>query len=543
MSDMKLWRPRHGLSFAGNALVLLALAALAAWLLHLQASPWPAPTPMAKPRWLAVAASALWLLLCGWTLWRGRTQAQTTDSTDASGWLVIHATQTGLALELAERTADTLRQTGAAAELRGIAELDAASLQGRRCLFVASTTGEGDPPDAALEFAGTAMADAVDLHGTHHAVLALGDRGYAQFCAFGHRLDAWLRSNGSQPLFDLVEVDNADPGALRHWQHQLGVLAGRTDLPDWSRPEYRPWTLAQRRLLNPGSAGGPAFHLELLPPESGIPQWQAGDIAEIGPRNSAKSVAAVLDASGLSGSTPVEFQNQRMPLAEALARAHLPDAEAARGLDAKTLASRLQPLPHREYSIASVPADGRLELLVRLMRREDGQPGLGSGWLCSHAGIGDSIDLRIRANPNFHASDPSRPLILIGNGTGLAGLRAHLKARIAIGAHRNWLLFGERNAAHDRFHGDELDAWLREGKLTRLDRVFSRDGDTHRYVQDALRSQATVLRTWLDEDAAIYVCGSLQGMAPGVDGVLTELLGEAGVAALLRSGRYRRDVY
>lgn len=539
---MKPQRMRLGPSLAGNTLALLALALLGAWLLHLQASPWPAPTPMAQPRWLAAAAFAFWLALCGWTVWRARTPA-TPCSDDASGWCVVHASQTGLALELAQRTVAMLRQAGDAAELRAITEIDDEALRGRRCLFVASTTGEGDPPDAALAFAGTTMATGVDLQGTQHAVLALGDRSYTQFCAFGHRLDAWLRRSGSQALFDLVEVDNAEPGALRHWQHQLGVLAGRTDLPDWSRPDYRPWTLAQRRLLNPGSAGGPAFHLELLSPQGETLHWQAGDIAEIGPRNAQQAVAKILGVSGLSGSTPVAFQNRRMPLADALACAHLPEEEAARGLDAQTLANRLQPLPHREYSIASIPADGRLELLVRLMHREDGQPGLGSGWLCTHAAIGGSIDLRIRINPNFHAPDPSQPLILIGNGTGLAGLRAHLKARIAIGAHRNWLLFGERNAAHDGFHGDELDVWLREGKLSRLDRVFSRDGGEHRYVQDMLRSHAGALLDWVNEGAAIYVCGSLQGMAPGVDRVLVDLLGQPGLASLLKAGRYRRDVY
>jgi sulfite reductase (NADPH) flavoprotein alpha-component len=539
---MKSQRARNGLSLAGNALALLALAALAAWLLHLQASPWPAVTPMARPRWLAAAVLALWLGLCGWTLWRAHT-SHAPSSDGAPGWCVVYASQTGLALELAQRTVAMLRQAGDAAELRAIAEIDDAGLRGRRCLFVASTTGEGDPPDAALAFAGTTMAARVDLQGTRHAVLALGDRSYAQFCAFGHRLDAWLRGNGSQALFDLVEVDNADPGALRHWQHQLSVLAGRTDLPDWSRPDYRAWALAERRLLNPGSVGGPAFHLELLPPPGKTLQWQAGDIAEIGPRNAPHAVTNLLDISGLSGSTPVGFQNRRMSLADALACAHLPDGEVARGLDAQTLANRLQPLPHREYSIASIPANGRMELLVRLMRREGDQPGLGSGWLCTHAAIGSAIDLRIRANPSFHAPDPARPLILIGNGTGLAGLRAHMKARIAVGAYRNWLLFGERNAAHDAFHGDELDAWLREGKLTRLDRVYSRDDGAHPYVQDALRSHATTLLEWLDEGAAIYVCGSLHGMAPGVDRVLTDLLGQAGLESLLQSGRYRRDVY
>lgn len=57
--------------------------------------------------------------------------------------------------------------------------------------------------------------------------------------AFGHRLDAWLRHQGARPLFDLIEVDNGDAGALRHWQHQLSVLSGRPDLPDWEAPTYQ----------------------------------------------------------------------------------------------------------------------------------------------------------------------------------------------------------------------------------------------------------------------------------------------------------------
>lgn len=538
-------RPTPWRSRIGNLLVLLALAALAGWLLHLQASPWPAFTPLAQPRWIAVLATLSWLLLCFAFTWRSRAPHAPTPviAKGASTWIVAYASQTGFALELAQRTAETLREAGCNAHLHDIAKLDPHHLKGAHCLFIASTTGEGDPPDGALGFAGSTMASAIDLPGTRYAVLALGDRGYAQYCAFGHQLDAWLRGSNAQPLFDLIEVDNADPAALRHWQHQLGVLSGRTDQPDWSRPQYQPWTLAQRRLLNPGSLGGPAFHLELQPPSSVATQWQAGDIAEIGPRNPSDAVALFLAATGLPGTASVQLRDERMPLSEALARSHLPDAGDAQGHDAETLAATLQPLPHREYSIASIPADGRLELLVRLMRREDGTPGLGSGWLCLHAALGDTIDLRIRANPNFHAPEPARPLILIGNGTGLAGLHAHLKARIAIGAYRNWLLFGERSATCDAFHGEALEEWLHAGQLAHLDRVFSRDGGEFRYVQEALRANAVRLRQWLDEGAALYVCGSLQGMAPGVDAVLLELLGQEGVAALLREGRYRRDVY
>ncbi len=134
-------------------------------------------------------------------------------------------------------------------------------------------------------------------------------------------------------------------------------------------------------------------------------------------------------------------------------------------------------------------------------------------------------------------------LILIGNGTGLAGLRSLLKARIAEGQQRNWLLFGERNQAHDFYCREELQGWLASGDLARLDLAFSRDQQAKIYVQDRLREAADELHHWLAEGAAIYICGSLQGMAAGVDQTLVELLGAEAVEQLIEQGRYRRDVY
>jgi len=152
--------------------------------------------------------------------------------------------------------------------------------------------------------------------------------------------------------------------------------------------------------------------------------------------------------------------------------------------------------------------------------------------------------VRLRAHRNFRLEDnAARPLVLIGNGTGLAGLRGHLRARAAAGAGPNWLLFGERNAAHDTLYGDELQAWLASGVLQRLDLAFSRDQAVRVYVQDRLAQAADTLREWVQGGAAIYVCGSLQGMAQGVDDTLRAVLGVEQMEQLVRSGRYRRDVY
>jgi sulfite reductase (NADPH) flavoprotein alpha-component len=62
-------------------------------------------------------------------------------------------------------------------------------------------------------------------------------------------------------------------------------------------------------------------------------------------------------------------------------------------------------------------------------------------------------------------------------------------------------------------------------------------------VQDLLRAQADAVRAWIARGAAIYVCGSLQGMAGGVHQALGEILGEEALAQLGAEGRYRRDVY
>jgi len=157
--------------------------------------------------------------------------------------------------------------------------------------------------------------------------------------------------------------------------------------------------------------------------------------------------------------------------------------------------------------------------------------------------VGAAIDVRVRRNESFHGPADDRPVIFIGNGTGIAGLRALIKARMALGHTRNWLLFGERHAQADRLHVDELERWHELGGIERLDLVWSRQPRGSRYVQDRLRAMADDVRGYVAEGASIYVCGSLAGMAPGVDAALRHVLGEDLVDELTATGRYRRDVY
>ncbi|SFI80072.1 sulfite reductase flavoprotein subunit alpha [Caulobacter sp. UNC279MFTsu5.1] len=509
---------------------------------------WEALTPEARRLWAAGVVVCAYVLFCLAIAWRetlrrraARRAAQALAAGTGASVLVVHASQTGFAEELALATARLLGDAGARVTLKSLAEVTRPDLAAAgRALFVVSTTGEGDAPDTARRFIRDVMSGEPALHGLSYGVLALGDSSYAQFCAFGRTLDAWLARHGAAPLFDRVEVDDGDPAALRHWQSHVGVLAGVTDAPDWTRPRYGRWRLAERRRLNPGSPGDAAFHIRLEP--LAAVAWEAGDILEVGPRNNPAEVAALLARRGLDPSAPVVAE-EAPTLAQALSWRRLPHDDGPTADTAQALVHALPPLPHREYSIASLPADGGVELLVRAMRRPDGRPGLGSGWLTAHAAEGSEIAARVRTNRAFHGPPDDRPLILIGNGTGLAGLRAHLKARAAAGRHRNWLVFGERTAAHDYFHREEIEAWRAEGVLQRVDLAFSRDQDRKVYVQHRLAQAADALRTWVADGAAIYVCGSLEGMSGEVHATLTAVLGAETMERLADEGLYRRDVY
>ena len=475
---------------------------------------------------------------------RGLVGASTATTASQPPMLIAFASQTGFAERLAEQTADLLAGAGIATRIASLNSLTAETLVAAgRVLFIASTTGEGDPPDNAIAFARRVLSQPATLATLQFGVLALGDSSYEDYCGFGRRLDDWLRHAGATPLFDRIEVDDGDTAALRHWQHHLGRLSGRSDLPDWSPPRYARWRLAARRCLNPGSVGGPVFHLELTPEPGEDASWTAGDIAEIGPEHSAHDVDAFLVAAGRDGNSPVRIDDTDDTLARVLARSALPESLPAATISDQHVAQSLVRLPHREYSIASVPADGGVHLLIRQMRRADGSLGIGTGWLTENAPVGAAIALRLSRNRAFHPPPDTVPLIAIGNGTGLAGLRALLRARIATPGSRNWLLFGERQRAHDFYYGDELLSWQADGRLERLDLVFSRDGATRRYVQHCVAENADELRRWVADGAAIYVCGSLQGMAPGVDDALAAILGRSTIDGLIAHGRYRRDVY
>jgi sulfite reductase (NADPH) flavoprotein alpha-component len=407
--------------------------------------------------------------------------------------LVAYASQTGQAERLALQSAAALQAAGVSVDVQSLEHLTPRRLRDyRRALFVASSFGDGEAPDSARAFA-RQLAGRGDLSQLQYAVLALGDRNYSSFCGFGHTLERRLAALHARPLQAIIEVDNGDAAALARWADGLRGLMGTAGASAdvalnaaAADSEYTDWRLAARTLLNPGSIGLPLYELTLA--GGADAGWRPGALVDIWPGHY--------------------------------------------GADAAP----------RRYSLASLPQDGSMQLIVRQVRDEHGL-GLASGWLTEHAAIGDEVRVRLVANPSFDACAPTAPAIYIGNGSGLAGLRAHLRARVREGARRNWLVFGERQQEYDAICADEIQRWRVQGFLPELDLVYSRDVTGGGYVQDRLRERADTVRAWVDEGAVLYVCGSLRGMAGGVDDALADILGKQQLARLAEQGRYRRDVY
>jgi sulfite reductase (NADPH) flavoprotein alpha-component len=465
--------------------------------------------------------------------------------------LVAFASQTGAAERIAWLSANALAQVrGALVRVAALGSLSMAEIgEAGTLLVVTSTYGAGEAPDSARAFVRKQMGQTPALKGLSFAVLALGDRKYdATFCGFGRSLDRWLASGKARRLFEIVCVDgDDDTAAMTRWCQQLGRLGANTSAEALMPGPPRDWFLQERLLLNEGSPGGEAWHIALAPKDPAQLNWTAGDIAEIWPRNSEAAVTEFLTRHDLDGEKSFRWRGQWTYLRDIIAHSRLPQPHEVEGIALNWLVERLEAFPHREYSIASLPESGRMELLVRKVVKEDGGLGLGSAWLTRDCDVGGVVKLRLRPNPNFHPpgakEDKEAPQILIGAGTGIAGLRAHLLHRQQKKLGDAWLLFGERTRAQDLYYGDDIKAWQADGTLARTDLVFSRDAAPKKYVQHLVAEAGAEIGRWVkDRGASILVCGGLE-MAAGVQEALIAILGEETLDAMTQDGLYRRDIY
>ncbi|KAK4056762.1 sulfite reductase [NADPH] flavoprotein component [Microbotryomycetes sp. JL221] len=105
----------------------------------------------------------------------------------------------------------------------------------------------------------------------------------------------------------------------------------------------------------------------------------------------------------------------------------------------------------------------------------------------------------------------SQPIIMAGLGTGAAPFRAFIQERAYqreqgrdIGP--SLYYFGSRHRSEEYLYGEEIEAYLQDGVVTKTGLAFSRDTSKKVYIQHKMNEDADLLAKMLD-NGAFYLCG------------------------------------
>ncbi|MDT3425825.1 sulfite reductase (NADPH) flavoprotein alpha-component [Paenibacillus forsythiae] len=227
---------------------------------------------------------------------------------------------------------------------------------------------------------------------------------------------------------------------------------------------------------------------------------------------------------------------------------------------AQELVSLLRKITPRLYSIASSisanPEEVHLTIgAVRYTAHGRERKGVCSTLVAERLQEGDSLPIFIQQNKHFNLPESQeKDIIMVGPGTGIAPFRSFIQERAVNKAPgRAWLFFGDQYSATDFLYQAELESYLTDGVLTRLETAFSRDTAEKVYVQHKMVENSKELFEWLENGAYFYVCGDKQYMAKDVhntlidiiekEGMMTREAAEAYLNDMKEQGRYQRDVY
>ena len=136
---------------------------------------------------------------------------------------VLYASQSGTAEGLARKVAKELTAKGHVASFLPLEGYTPASLAAERyAVLIASTYGEGDPPDAVQPFYNQlCMEHFPRFENLSFSVLALGDSSYENFCKFGRDLDEKLAGLGAFRMCERVDCDVDLDQPFARWKSSL----------------------------------------------------------------------------------------------------------------------------------------------------------------------------------------------------------------------------------------------------------------------------------------------------------------------------------
>lgn len=516
---------------------------------------------------------------------------------------ILVGSQTGTAESLARALRKYAGPKGFDASIAVLDDIDPTDLAALdHILIIAATHGEGEPTDNAKRFYTKLMADDMPaLPATlNFSVCGLGDSSYAHFNKMARDLDARLAELGATRAASLVTCDLDYDADYACWRDEVfdastfkkaaGVAAATPVEADSQQPAFdksHPFiaTLIDCKCLSGAGSAKAVNHVEIALTGGGEDlQYAAGDGLGIWPLNDMTEVDAILDTLGFSGRETVSLKTGATSLRLALYRAldlttvtqkaadawqidldggmQLIDVLKTRpaGLTAQNLVDGLRTLQPRVYSISSSPNrhPGEVHLTVREVRyalHGTSRKGVASTYLGSRLKSGNALGVYVQRSSHFHLPENDEtPLIMIGPGTGIAPFRAFLEEReFREASGSNWLFFGDQHQSTDYLYAQQLESWHAAGFLNRLSLAWSRDSEEKIYVHDLIERDGAEFFEWLDNGAAVYVCGDATRMAADVEQALLRVIAEHGrmdvpaaeryLDELRKARRYQRDVY
>ncbi|MDI1315246.1 flavodoxin domain-containing protein [Prosthecobacter sp.] len=496
--------------------------------------------------------------------------------------LIAFGSQSGNAESLAKRLAREASGRGFTARAVGLDSLQPADLiKEKNILLITSTWGEGDMPDNAISFWDSINQNGSSpkLDGVQYSVLALGDKNYGDtFCLAGKKLDARLEELGAKRIVDRVDCDVEFDAQAKTWSaNAFTALSGDSatasvavvtaveeEETGYSKKKPFPARLIANVPLNSRGSSKDTRHIGFSLTGSDL-TYEVGDALGVFVQNCPEVVDAVIAAHAFDPQAVVALPDGgNASLRDALIKHYevrtLYGKGAEDNLTLTAFVENLRKLQPRLYSIASSikKHENEVHLCIAAVRYStDGvvHKGVASTFLADRLPLEETTGIYFHAANHFRLpADLTRPVIMVGPGTGIAPFRAFLEEREATQASgKNWLFFGDQKRVSDFLYHDQIIEWVQKGHLTRLDTAFSRDQEEKIYVQTRMLQAATELWQWLEEGAHFYVCGDAKRMAKDVDDALHSIIQTAGgksadeaaayVTQMKKEKRYARDVY
>jgi sulfite reductase (NADPH) flavoprotein alpha-component len=263
-----------------------------------------------------------------------------TQVAEASTLTILYASQTGNAKAVASKMKAAAESKGFAVAFSDIASYKTNALVKEKYLIiVASTYGEGEPPESAVSFHKFLFGKkAPQLSQLHFAVLGLGDSSYEYFCQTAVDFDTKLAALGAKRLHPAALLDVDYDAQASEWQQQAlsqfepllkaantapsaQVIAwpGATDDHHSLYTKQNPLLaeLSVNQKITGRDSTKDVRHIEISLADSGL-TYQPGDALGVYFHNDPALVSAILAATGIAADATVQFDGAEQSISKVL---------------------------------------------------------------------------------------------------------------------------------------------------------------------------------------------------------------------------------